>query len=385
MDDNPARAIIGTILRHDRKVTSYKLALIRSINDAAASFPALAGGARWVAIPLRMLAEWWVAYYWPFVGAAYPLLQGAVAGGKHDIIFRPALTELRQALEETFGAAAPADGFYLRSELRIARRRALYGERVLAAYAAALGAIMRALAMPIRYAGPAGSEWSVFPPPARLDRLGQPAAAVPGARPEEPCLLVGAELWAAFQSLSGWIEALCIHEWCLFTERLERARGGPADRGDVFRLLTARPDNRRPLTWERHSVDLLLREGAVFTCPWTERPISQSSAYDLDHLVPLALYPTNELWNLLPADPGFNQHAKRDRLPSSERLRRASPHLRQSYALYERSPGLGGALRDDARLRFEPAAGADLAPAGLTDAVVSFVDQLAATRNLTRF
>lgn len=388
MDDNPARAIIGTILRHDRKVTSYKLALIRSINDVAGSFPALAqlGDRARVAIPLRMLAEWWVAYYWPFAGGAYPLLQGAVAGGKQDISFRPALAELRSALEGAFGAAiAPADGFYLRSELRIARRRALYGERVLAAYEAALRAIMRALEMPIRYAGPAGREWSVFPRPARLAADDPSVAALPGAQPGEPCLLVGAELWAAFQSLSGWIEALCIHEWCLFTEALERAHGGAADRGDVFRLLTARPDNRRPLDWERHSVDLLLQEGAVFICPWTERRIDRTEPYDLDHLVPLAVYPTNELWNLLPADPAFNQRAKRDRLPSAERLGRAAPHLLRSYGLYLGSQRLGGALRDDALLRFELPPGAALAPAGLADAVVAFVGQLAGARNLARF
>jgi hypothetical protein len=52
--------------------------------------------------------------------------------------------------------------------------------------------------------------------------------------------------------------------------------------------------------WERNQIDILLEEHTVFTCPWTQRPLTQPHHYDLDHLVPLSLYPINELWNLLP-------------------------------------------------------------------------------------
>ncbi|MGI9145974.1 MAG: hypothetical protein ACR2IK_05415 [Chloroflexota bacterium] len=37
--ENATKRVIGTILRHNRKVTSYKLALIRAINDVVLSFP----------------------------------------------------------------------------------------------------------------------------------------------------------------------------------------------------------------------------------------------------------------------------------------------------------------------------------------------------------
>src|SRR6185436_13861893 len=103
--------------------------------------------------------------------------------------------------------------------------------------------------------------------PARLAQLGATVAAVPGTAPAERCLVVRAELWAAFRDLAIWIEALCIHEWCLFTERVARAAGQAIDRGQIYVLLTDRPGNRRPLTWERNRVDLLLLEGRAFTCP----------------------------------------------------------------------------------------------------------------------
>ena len=95
--------VISTILRHDAKTTSYKIALLRAINDVVLAFPDLAHQERTVAVPLRLLAERWIAYYWPFMGEP-PIYQGALSrrGGKlaNDLAFRPALTALRQRVGE---------------------------------------------------------------------------------------------------------------------------------------------------------------------------------------------------------------------------------------------------------------------------------------------
>jgi hypothetical protein len=42
-----------------------------------------------------------------------------------------------------------------------------------------------------------------------------------------------------------------------------------------------------------NQIDTLLQEQVVFTCPWTQKLLTQPQHYDLDHLVPLALYPIN--------------------------------------------------------------------------------------------
>ena len=65
--ETPAGWVISTILKHDDKVTSYKIALLQAINDVAVkSYPDLATFKKDVAIPLRTLARFWLAYYWPF-------------------------------------------------------------------------------------------------------------------------------------------------------------------------------------------------------------------------------------------------------------------------------------------------------------------------------
>lgn len=317
---NPGQ-VISTILKHDSKVTSYKIALLRALNDVVLSFPDMRSHERDVAMPLRVLAEHWLAYYWPFVDPTDPILQGprAYRAGvlRSDMAFREALTEFRQQWELTWsGLSSPADGYLVISELRVPRRRRQYSRDLLAAFDRTLQRIVRTIEMPIRYAGP--GEWSVFDRPARLNRL-RGVAAIPGTRSDDLCLVVSADLWQAFRELSLWVEALCIHEWSLFTERITQATRRPTDRGTAYTLLTARPNNRRPLTWERNQIDLLLMEECEFVCPWTERHITYGVPYDLDHLVPVSVYPINELWNLVPADPVFNSHKKRDRLPSPER------------------------------------------------------------------
>lgn len=97
---HPAGQEISTILRHDRKQTSYKIALLRSINDVALNFPHLAYAGKDVATSLAFLADYWIAYYWAFAAPEQPILRGTRAelNGelRHDMAFRPELMRLRR-------------------------------------------------------------------------------------------------------------------------------------------------------------------------------------------------------------------------------------------------------------------------------------------------
>jgi hypothetical protein len=379
--------VISTILKHDAKVASYKIALLRAINDLVLSYPDLRTYHSNVAVPLRALAEYWVAYYWPFANPAEPIMQGprSQRAGvlRNDVSFRPQLTQLRQAWETLSGSTKPADGFWLINELRVPRKQSFYPPTLLKLYRQTVNSISKAIEMPIRHAGL--GEWTVFDKPARYEHL-KGVAAIPGTLRNDACLIISNGLWQAFQEMSLYVEALCIHEWCLFTERVEQGDAIACDRGVIYRLLTDRPDNRRPLTWERNNVDLLLMEGKEFICPWTTRRINKQVAYDLDHLVPVTVYPTNELWNLVPSDPYFNSHVKRNRLPSSEKLIQAEPHLALAYSHYESSKLLSRAIREDITIRFSTLQHVYANfPQAVAKAVVDFIDQVAASRNLARF
>ncbi len=376
---------LATILKHDTKTTSYKIALLRAINDVVLLYPAIQG--QDVAVPLSRLAELWVAYYWPFADAQAPIYQGGRASRgeadsvRNDVGFRPALTQLRLIWEELVQLPPqPADGFFLLTEMRTPRRRATYPVTLQQAYQQTVAAMTKALQMPIKYAGP--GEWAVFDRPRRYGQL-TGVAGLPDTQLTDLCVVVSASLWEAFQRLSLYVEALCLHEWALFTEQVKQDR--EIDRGFIYSLLTARPDNRRPLSWERNQIDILLHEQVAFTCPWTLKRLTQPQHYDLDHLLPLAVYPVNELWNLLPVDRVFNQQVKRDKVPDSGRLAAAEPWLAAAYATYLRAPALQRAVREDAALRFTGLGEeASFAPA-LANRAVRFIDAVAAARYVQRF
>jgi hypothetical protein len=380
--------VISTILKHDSKVTSYKIALLRAINDTVLAYPDLRAAHKDVAIPLRLLAQHWVAYYWPFVDSATPIYQGPRArlGDeiRNDMAFRPQLTALRNAWVDIIGGSVRAsDGFFLVNELRVPRRRDSYPRAFLAVYWQALKKTASTIEMPIRYAGP--GEWTVFARPRPLRDLSN-VIAVPGSDRREKCLVIPNALWLTFRRLSLWVEALCIHEWSLFTEGVDQGGRPRFSRGDTYTLLTDRPDNRRPLTWERNRIDLLLMEGEEFVCPWTQRRIHKGTAYDLDHIVPVSIYPTNELWNLVPSEPDYNSHEKRDRLPEPARLDKARPYLTHTYSRYEGHADLSTALHEDVAVRFS--AVSDTAanyPVAVTESVIDLVNQIADARNLARF
>jgi hypothetical protein len=134
----------------------------------------------------------------------------------------------------------------------------------------------------------------------------------------------------------------------------------------------------------RNQIDLLMMEGRTFECPWTGKPLRHLLDYGLDHLLPVSVYPINELWNLAPADRRFNQHVKRDRLPSHELLLAAAPRLELTYTHYASAHVLGEALRQDVAARFTRA-GSATDPRTITNVVVGFLDRAGEARNLARF
>ncbi len=377
--------LLSTILRHDTKQNSYKIALLRSINDVVMNYPDAADLNKDIAIPLRLLADYWIAYYWPFVKKDQPIYQGhrATVQGvrRNDVSFRPELTELRSEWESLNpGAMSPSDGYYLINESKIKRKLITYPSDFFKIYHSTNRKIRTSLEMPIRYAGP--GNWEVFQRPKVLRSYDKTKIiALPGSKGNEKCLLIKRDLWKSFQDLSLWIEALCIHQWSLFAERVEKEY----NRGFIYQLLTDRPDNRRPLSWERNQIDILLMEGTRFECPWSGYKIQKGSKYDLDHIIPVSLYPINEMWNLVPSNPRFNSHKKRDKLPSSETLLTAKPRLIRTYDNYLSYPNLANVITDDMNNRFLKIGTDTSDSAMITDMVINYVNILANSRNIARF
>lgn len=256
-----------------------------------------------------------------------------------------------------------------------------YGPEMLRKYIQALRVVARCVEQPITYSGGASDQYAVFSRQRYLRDIPEGVVPLPGARLDELCIVVPDAMWEGFKFYSVFVDALCIHEWSLFTENVTQVVEG-VSRGSVYQALTDRPDNRRPLTWERNHIDLLLSEGEALSCFWTKKQLRLGD-YDVDHIIPVTTYPINELWNLVPAEPAFNRHVKRALMPAEEWRSILPQRLVEIYSFYARNSTLRDALGQDIRLRFTNDQISSLP--NLANAVTAMIFSVADSKNTSRF
>ena len=66
------------------------------------------------------------------------------------------------------------------------------------------------------------------------------------------------------------------------------------------------------------------KEQEQIQCVWSEKSLAKK--YEIDHSMPFARWPNNDLWNLLPTDSQINNQ-KSDRLPTEQKLKQAKERI----------------------------------------------------------
>jgi len=290
-------------------VNSYKFALVRALAHLATHAPRLA---RWerigrVSIDIVAVAELWVSYYWPVVRQSDDafIYQGQ-RGEKADMAFRPELTSLSALWEKSGGREA---FFTARNSGALSAQSAELSRRV-------LSKIRPAIRQPIRYAG--------------NERTGKNTFSHEKGRISLP-----GPIWTELAVMGRWIEDSVVIRWAEFTEGLKHQRPG-VTAAEVLSLLLARPEGDRDTDLAREAFLPRAAEHAL-TCVWTGKTLSR---FHVDHAIPWALWRTNDLWNLFPADPEINSE-KSNQLPSRERVIDRRRAILESWEiLYQAHPRL---------------------------------------------
>jgi len=282
---------IEAVLRQDRKVASYKLALMRALTDVATNRARIV---RWcddgrVAVPMDDVAELWIEYYWPLFasGTFLPQMNGEAEARAHKLGFAREL----EALIRRFSRAGGLAGFLSQRRggtLGAADRRQLVALRQKLKNAIRSG--------PVYYAGRSTSG-ALFD----YERGGW--------------ILVDEDLWQEISLMSHWVRDSLLVRWAELTARL--AGGGDDPKEAVLRrargVLLTPPIPERDTAHARQVFSALPER----TCVWTGRPLGRD--FDVDHVIPFALWHNSDLWNLLPASRSAN-NAKRDQLPARRLL-----------------------------------------------------------------
>ncbi|MBE7503529.1 MAG: methyltransferase domain-containing protein [Verrucomicrobiales bacterium] len=273
---------IEAILNRDKKDATYKPALFRALAELATSSYHVA---RWlpdgrVAIPLRLVADKWLEYYWPLFASPLfiPQKRGEKPGCLKPVAFRAEL----QALIECFRAAGGLSGFSIAYRSNALDRAASLAHRRLVSK---LTHTIRE--GPVYYAGGGGSGTFEYAHRSRS-------------------IVLEADLWRELSVMGNWIADATILRWTELTAEISEGALKPSQ--VVDHLLTV-PIPEREVSAARSVYAAL----ATKRCVWTGRLLG--GEFDVDHAIPFALWGNNDLWNLLPAAKDVNNQ-KRDRLPS---------------------------------------------------------------------
>ncbi len=130
--------------------------------------------------------------------------------------------------------------------------------------------------------------------------------------------------WIAFNRYACWIEPVLISEWVktMATYKGNVVYKDAKNHHHLYRALNWLEPKRT--TQEVRQRFEELKHDHDMQCVWSAKRINRR--YDIDHSIPFARWPNNDLWNLLPTDSNINNQ-KRDKLPTELKLKNAKSRI----------------------------------------------------------
>lgn len=331
-DGTGALPLLRHVILNDAKSSTYKLGLLRALAraaDGAQGLVRITADDR-VILPLGLVALNWLRLYKPLLEASLP--QSPKNVGTEGLGF--------------VGEAWVGIRDIAAHELRV-------GAVFAPPRAAALHGVLRDAAstiarMPATFITYPGSSEPILPTRrGRLGRVGNTTRLDAAYLWSFGEITVPLHLWRALVRFDAWIEPALIAEWVRVMEGYAEGQGRRLDPGVVARAMIW-ADPRRDVGFARRRALVLLEEHDLH-CVWTGRKLT-ADRLDIDHCLPWAAWPCEDLWNLMPSSSAVNRHGKRDRLPSPDLLERSGDRI---LSWWERAwvsnPGTAGRFTAEAQ------------------------------------
>ena len=134
--------------------------------------------------------------------------------------------------------------------------------------------------------------------------------------------------WLAFNRYACWIEPVLVSEWVktMASYSGNAKYSAPEQQYHLYQALNWEEPKRTTTEVRKRFEELKtsLPKSEKIRCVWSEKSLMQS--YDIDHSMPFARWPNNDLWNLLPTDSQINNQ-KSDRLPTEQKLKQSKERI----------------------------------------------------------
>lgn len=333
-DGTGSLPLLRHVILNDKKSSTYKLALLRTLCRIADSADGLAviEDEDKIKLPLGLVALTWIRLFMPMIRASVPQMPKHQGGTKGLDFAKKGFCHL---ITEEVAAM----------DLRVGMR--FEGERAVAISKAVREAAQTITNMPAYYITyPNGGQ--VFVPTLSRRRVPEKGSLAIDA----PFLWTFGELeipeplWRSFQRFSVWVEPALITEWKRLSIEYAQSQGrhlSPAQIETAF--VWSEP--QRDVAIARQRFSELQEQGFNLRCVWTDKRLRPDNLH-IDHCFPWSAWPCDDLWNLLPSHKEANIK-KGSRLPSAYTLERAKERIQQWWdAAYQQDDGLPIRFRREA-------------------------------------
>ncbi len=114
-----------------------------------------------------------------------------------------------------------------------------------------------------------------------------------------------------------------INQWALFTSTANKSR--PVDLNTALAVISTPLLNKHDTSLAQKIYENIISHGVDLRCIWSGKSLDRNNLV-IDHIIPFALIPNNDLWNLMPCHKTVNAK-KSDLIPSSRMLNQRSTIL----------------------------------------------------------
>ncbi|MBF0498676.1 MAG: methyltransferase domain-containing protein [Candidatus Riflebacteria bacterium] len=294
---------IESIINRDNKRTTYKLALLRGLCEIAQT---AYQHVQWhsddrVSLPLGLVTEKWLYYYWPIFEASFSLPELHYGIRAKSLAFR-------SSLEQLIGLFKNVGGF---DAFHAAYQNGKLSEQQATLLTQVLNEIsLTIIKGPIVYSGGAmrnggkvfeHQHWRnpkrFVAPIDLLSTFGR--------------IYFPASLWREMILIGHWIEQAIILRWAELSYEFAKKTIAISD---ILACLIICPETERSVS----EIKAIYTGLPNLSCVWSNQTLSHKR-FDVDHVIPFSLWHNNDLWNLLPASPKVNNR-KRDKMVSRATL-----------------------------------------------------------------
>lgn len=301
---------ISKIIERDSKSTTYKFALLRGTIDIIQdNSPFIEFKDNLVKIPLGLLIEKWLIYYYPILQSNTKIPQ---INGNTNLAFSKPFIKLISEYEAIGGFSV----FY--NDLR--------NKGIPKYLQPSFFELVKKLrdtitAMPMKYIGRSISNdfYSIF-------NYENTIITKNSAIDIETLILdfgtfsIPMEYFEAFKILGSFItgQDSILFKWAEFSVN---ASGKNLSTEEVLNEVLVGPITKRNITESKKLYEDILKEKGKFYCVWTGKKLTSLKETNIDHMIPFSIWKNNDLWNLLPSTPRINKN-KLDKIPTPEIIER---------------------------------------------------------------